>query len=202
MISVGLTGSIGMGKSTALAMFAELGVPVWSADEAVHRLYAPGGAGVDAIRALAPAAVGGDGVDRPKLRQAILADPSLLPRVEAAVHPLVEQDRNAFLERARAGGAAVAVCDIPLLFETGGEARLDKVVVVTAPAADQRARVLARPGMTEAALEAILARQVPDAEKRERADYLIDTGGPKSATRERVRAILADLTGATPETKG
>ncbi len=207
MISVGLTGSIGMGKSTVLAMFAELGVPVWSADEAVHRLYAPGGAGVDAIRALAPAAVGADGVgaggvDRLKLRQAILADPSLLPRVEAAVHPLVEQDRNAFLERVRAGGAAVAVCDIPLLFETGGEARLDKVVVVTAPAAEQRARVLARPGMTEAAFEAILARQVPDAEKRARADYLIDTGGPKSATRERVRGILADLTGTTPETEG
>jgi dephospho-CoA kinase len=202
MISLGLTGSIGMGKSTVLAMFAELGVPTWSADEAVHRLYASGGAGAEAIRALAPAAVGAAGVDRLKLREAILADPSLLPRVEASIHPLVEQDRSAFLARARADGAPVAVCDIPLLFETGGEARLDKVAVVTAPAPVQRERVLARPGMTEAALDAILARQISDAEKRARADYLIDTGVPMEATRERVREILAELTAATPYPKG
>ena len=199
MISVGLTGSIGMGKSTVLAMFAELGVPVWSADEAVHRLYAADGLGAGAIGEVAPEAVGPDGVDRRKLREAILADPALLPRVEAAIHPLVEADRNAFLERARAAGAAVAVCDIPLLFEIGAEPRLDKVVVVSASAAEQRARVLARPGMTEAALDAILARQVPDAEKRARADYVIDTGGRKSATRERVRQILAEITDTSPE---
>ena len=199
MISIGLTGSIGMGKSTVLAMFAELGLPTWSADEAVHRLYAAGGAGAGAIRELAPEAVGPEGVDRGRLREAILADPSLLPRVEAAIHPLVEADRNTFLERARAEGAPVAVCDIPLLFETGAEARLDKVVVVSASAAEQRARVLARPGMTDAALDAILARQVPDEEKRARADYVIDTGGPKSATRDQVRRILAEITGTHPE---
>ena len=202
MIRLGLTGSIGMGKSTVLAMFAELGVPTWSADDAVHRLYASGGAGADAIRALAPEAVGPDGVERLKLRESILADPSLLPRVEAAIHPLVGQDRNAFLERARAAGARVAVCDIPLLFETGGEAGLDKVVVVTAPAEVQRARVRARPGMTEAALDAILARQLPDAEKRARADYVIETGGSKDATRARVREILAELTGTTSDAEG
>ncbi|HUF86062.1 MAG TPA: dephospho-CoA kinase [Thermohalobaculum sp.] len=196
MITAGLTGSIGMGKSTALAMFAELGVPVWSADEAVHRLYGPGGTGAEAIRALLPEAVGAGGVDRARLRAAILADPALLERVEAAIHPLVEADRRAFLARARASGAALAVCDIPLLFETGAEARLDRVIVVSAPAAEQRARVLARPGMTGAALDAILARQLPDAEKRARADLVIDTGGPKAATRAQVRRILAELTGA------
>lgn len=194
MITVGITGSIGMGKSTVLAMFAELGVPVWSADEAVHRLYGPDGAGAQAIRALAPAAVGPQGVDRARLRQAVLADPGLLGRIEAAIHPLVDTDRKVFLDRARAAGAPVAACDIPLLFETGAEAWLDKVIVVSAPAAAQRARVLARPGMTGAALDAILARQVPDAEKRARADYVIDTGGSKEATRAQVRRILADLT--------
>lgn len=195
MITIGITGSIGMGKSTALAILADLGVPVWSADEAVHRLYGPGGAGAEAIRALVPDAVGPGGVDRVRLRQAVLADPGLLGRIEAAIHPLVEADRKAFLARARASGAPVAACDIPLLFETGAEACLDKVIVVSAPPAAQRARVLARPGMTEAALDAILARQVPDADKRARADYVIDTGGSKEATREQLRRILAELTG-------
>ncbi len=199
MIVVGLTGSIGMGKSTALAAFAALGVPAWSADEAVHRLYAAGGTGAEAVAALAPAAAGPGGVDRVKLRAAILDEPALLSRIEAAVHPLVAADRDAFLARARAAGAPVAVCEIPLLFETGADAWLDKVVVVSAPAESQRARVLARPGMTPAALDAILARQVPDAEKRARADFVIDTGGTKEAAAAQAAAILAALTTAAEE---
>ena len=204
MITVGLTGSIGMGKSTALAIFAELGIPTWSADEAVHRLYTEAAAGAEAIRALVPAAVGPEGVDRAALRAAILAEPDLLHQVEEAIHPLVAADRNAFLARARETGAALAVCDIPLLFETGAASWLDRVVVVSAPAEVQRHRVLARPGMTEEALTAILARQVPDAEKRARADYVIDTSGPKAETREQVRriaaALAAEARGETPET--
>ena len=198
MIRLGLTGSIGMGKSTVLSMFAELGVPTWSADAAVHRLYAPGGAGAEAVRTLVPRAVGAEGVDRVKLREAILADASLFGRIEAAIHPLVEADRNAFLARARAAGARLAVCDIPLLFETGAESGFDKIAVVTASPADQRARVLGRQGMTEAAFDAILARQVPDAEKRARADFVIDTAGEKRKTREQVGTILAALTAAAP----
>jgi len=198
VIVVGLTGSIGMGKSVTATVFADLGVPVWDADAAVHRLYGPGGAGAGPIRALAPDAVGPgphgkEIVDRAKLRAAILADPALLERIEAAIHPLVAADRDAFLAEARAAGAALAVCDIPLLFETGADAWLDKVVVVSAPAEIQRARVLGRPGMTAEALDAILARQVPDAEKRARADYVVDTSGPKDHARAQVAAILAGL---------
>ena len=193
MIVVGLTGSIGMGKSATLAAFADLGVPIWDADAAVHRLYGPGGAGVAPVRALAPDAVGTQGVDRAKLRAAILADPALLKRVEAAIHPLVATDRDAFLAEARAGGAALAVCDIPLLYETRADAWLDRVVVVSAPAEIQRARVLARPGMTVEAFEAILARQTPDADKRVRADYIVDTGQSKDYARAQVATILAGL---------
>jgi dephospho-CoA kinase len=201
VIVVGLTGSIGMGKSATLAAFADLGVPVWDADAAVHRLYGPGGAGVAPVRALAPQAVGPgphgkEIVDRAKLRAAIVAEPALLACIEAAIHPLVAADRDAFLAEARADGAALAVCDIPLLFETGADAWLDKVVVVSAPAEIQRARVLGRPGMTAEALDAILARQVPDAEKRARADYIVDTGGSKDHARAQAAAILAGLTGA------
>jgi dephospho-CoA kinase len=195
VIVAGLTGSIGMGKSTALAAFAGLGVPVWDADAAVHRLYGPGGAGVAPVGALAPDAAGPDGVDRAKLRAAILADSTLLARIEAAIHPLVAADRDAFLAEARAGGAVLAVCDIPLLYETQADAWLDRVVVVSAPADVQRARVLARPGMTAEAFEAILARQTPDADKRARADYIVDTGGPKDQARAQVAAIVAGLTG-------
>jgi len=193
MIVVGLTGSIGMGKSTTLAMFAELGVPVWDADDAVHRLYAPEGAGATAIAALAPAAVGSAGVDRSRLRAAALDDPDLLRRIEAAIHPLVAADRDGFLARARAAGAAVAICDIPLLFETGAQHWLDAVVVVSAPPEIQRERVLGRPGITDAALDALLAKQVPDAEKRARADYVINTGQSKDHARAQVGAILAKL---------
>ena len=195
MIVLGLTGSIGMGKFTTLAFFAEAGVPVWDADAAVHRLYGPGGAGAAAIAAIAPDAAGPEGVDRAKLRAAILADPALLKRVEAAVHPLVAVDRDAFLARARAQGAPLAVCDIPLLFETGAERWLDKVATVSAPPDQQRERVMQRHGMTEAAFAAILAKQTPDAEKRARSDYVIDTSRSKDHAREQVRAILAELTG-------
>jgi len=196
VIVVVLTGSIGMGKSTTLAAFADLGVPVWDADAAVHRLYRPGGAGVAPVQALVPDATGPAGIDRARLRAAILADPALLERIEAAIHPLVAADRDAFLAAARAGGARLAVCDIPLLYETGADAWLDQVVVASAPAEIQRARVLARPGMTADAYEAILARQMPDAEKRARADHIIDTGGSKDHARAQVAAILAKLTEA------
>jgi dephospho-CoA kinase len=195
MLVVGLTGSIGMGKSTTAAMFADLGVAVWGADAAVHRLYGPGGAGAEAIRALAPEAVGPEGVDRTRLRAAILANPALLKKIEAVIHPLVASDRDAFLADARASGAPLAVCDIPLLFETGADVWLDKVVVVSAPADIQRERVLGRPGMTAEALDAILAKQTPDTEKRARADYIVDTGQSKDHARAQVTAILAELTG-------
>jgi dephospho-CoA kinase len=195
MLVVGLTGSIGMGKSTTAAMFADLGVAVWGADAAVHRLYGPGGAGAEAIRALAPEAVGPEGVDRTRLRAAILANPALLKKIEAVIHPLVASDRDAFLADARASGASIAVCDIPLLFETGADAWLDKVVVVSAPADIQRERVLGRPGMTAEALDAILAKQTPDTEKRARADYIVDTGQSKDHARAQVTAILTELTG-------
>lgn len=195
MIVVGLTGSIGMGKSTAAQAFADAGAAVWDADAAVHALYASGGAGAAAIARLAPEAVGAAGVDRAALRAAVLADPGLLGRIEAAVHPLVTADRAAFLKRARAEGAAVAVCDVPLLFETGAARDFDAVVVVSAPPEAQRARVLARPGMTAQALDAILARQTPDAEKREKADFVIDTGGAVEATQAQARAVLAALKG-------
>ncbi len=195
MILVALTGSIGMGKSTTAAMFAEAGLPTWDADAAVHKLYGPGGAGAAAIAAIASDAVDENGVARNRLRAAIIADPALLQRVEAVIHPLVGADRAKFLDNARAAGHAAALCDIPLLFETGGEARFDKVVVVSAPADLQRARVLERPGMTDDAFETILAKQVPDAEKRARADYIIDTSRGLDYARARVEAIVAALKG-------
>ena len=198
MIVLGLTGSIGMGKSTALAMFADLGFPVWDADAAVHRLYRAGGAGAREIARVAPTAIGAQGVDRDKLRAAVLAEPGLLEQIEAAIHPLVAADRDAFLRQARASGAGLAVCDIPLLYETGADAWLDKIAVVSAPADIQRARVMARAGMTEDAFNSILAKQVPDAEKRARADFVIDTSGAKDQTRHQITVIAAQLTGDTP----
>jgi dephospho-CoA kinase len=195
MIVLGLTGSIGMGKSTTAGFFREAGVPVWDADAAVHRLYGPGGRAVPAIAALVPDAVRDGAVDRDRLRAAVTADPALLARVEAAVHPLVAADRAAFLAAARSAGARLAVCDIPLLYETGAEAGLDRVLVVTAPPAVQRARVLARPGMTQAALDAILARQMPDADKRARAHHVIDTSRGPEAARAEVLALIEALTG-------
>jgi dephospho-CoA kinase len=189
---LGLTGSIGMGKSTTAGFFRDEGVPVWDADAAVHRLYAPAGAGAVAVARLCPEAVGPKGVDRARLRDWLAADPARLSRLEAEIHPLVAADRAAFLERAAAAGAPLVVLDVPLLFETGLERAVDSVAVVTAPPEVQRARVLARPGMTEAALAALLARQMPDAEKRARADHLIEAVD-KEATRAEVRRLIGLL---------
>ena len=197
MIVIGLTGSIGMGKSATAAMFAEAGAAVWDADAAVARLYGPGGAAVDGVARIAPDCVIGQGpdraVDRPALRAAVTADPTLIPQLEALVHPLVGEDRAEFLARARAEGREVAVCDVPLLFETGGEARVDVVVVVSAPAEVQRARVLERPGMTQATLDTILSKQTPDAEKRARADFVVDSSRGLDDAARQVRAILDAL---------
>ncbi len=190
---LGLTGSIGMGKSTTARLFAEAGVPVWDADAAVHRLYRRGGGGAAAIAPLVPAAVVDGAVDRDRLRAAVLADPGLLARIEAAVHPLVAADRAAFL--AAEAGAPLVLLDIPLLYETEAEAWLDGVLVVTAPAGVQRARVLGRPGMTEAALDRILARQTPDAEKRARADFVIETDKGVEAARVAVQGLIERLGG-------
>ena len=190
---LGLTGSIGMGKSTTARLFAEAGVPVWDADAAVHRLYARSGAGVAAIGSLAPGAIAAGAVDRDRLRAAVLADPGLLARIEAAIHPLAAADRAAFL-MAQAD-APLVLFDIPLLYETGAEAWLDGVVVVSAPEAVQRARVLARPGMTEAAFARILSRQTPDAEKRARADFLIETDKGVEAARAAVLRLIRQLSG-------
>lgn len=190
-ITLGLTGSIGMGKSTVAAMFADMGVPVFDADAAVHALQGKRGRLVAAIEAAFPGTTGPDGVNRTSLGEAVLGKPDLLKRLEAIVHPAVGEERAAFLSRN--ADAQLVVFDIPLLFETGGDARVDTVAVVSAPADIQRARVLARPGMTAARFEAILARQTPDAEKRARADYVIDTGGSLDLSRARVAEIVADL---------
>ncbi|MBP7002411.1 dephospho-CoA kinase [Amaricoccus sp.] len=190
---LGLTGSIGMGKSTTAAAFAAEGVPVWDADAAVHRLYGPGGAGGAALAGLVPDAIASDGaVDRERLRAAVLAEPALLDAVEARIHPLVAADRAVFI--AANAAAPLVVLDIPLLYETGAEAGLDAVLVVSAPAEAQRARVLARPGMSVEAFERILARQVPDAEKRRRADHMIETHEGVDAAREKVRDLVERLT--------
>ncbi|MER8784132.1 dephospho-CoA kinase [Mesorhizobium sp. M0664] len=191
MIVLGLTGSIGMGKSTAAKMFAEAGVPVHDSDEAVHRLYA--GKAAPLVEAAFPGTTRSGAVDRAALAERVLGDAAALKRLEAIIHPLVRADADAFLAEHRAAGAPLAVLDIPLLFETGGRNRVDKVVVVTAPPEVQRARVLARPGMNEEKLASILARQVPDAEKRRRADFVIDTGQGFDATRAAVKAIIAEL---------
>jgi dephospho-CoA kinase len=193
-VNLGLTGSIGMGKSTTAGFFREAGVPVWDADAAVHALYAPGGGGANAIGALCPDAVSAEGVNRAKLREAILADETLMPRIEAAIHPLVAQDRADFISATP--DVPLRLFDIPLLFETGADAWLDHVLVVTAPHEVQRSRVLARPGMTEEAFRNILARQTPDADKRARADTVIDTSQGIEAARQAVHSLISRLTGA------
>lgn len=190
MILLGLTGSIGMGKSTTTAMFADLGAVVWNADEAVHRLYASGGAAVEPVGAVFPGVVVNGAVDRTRLAEALGRDEAAFRRLEAVVHPLVAQGRAADLAAARAAGVKLAVLDIPLLFETGGDAHVDAVVVVTADPEIQAERVLARPGMTRERFEAILARQLPDAEKRARADFVIDTGRGLEAARAEVAAVV------------
>lgn len=190
---LGLTGSIGMGKSTTATMFRDLGVPVWDADATVHNLYGAGGAAVEPIGAMIPDATTSGAVDRAVLRQAIAADPSLLARIEAIVHPLVAQDRNAFREIHTS--APLIVLDIPLLFETGGDAACDATLVVTTDAAEQRRRVLAR-GTSEETLKDLLARQMPDAEKRARATHIIHTD-TLDGTRADVAHLVSQLTGGT-----
>ncbi|RUW96988.1 dephospho-CoA kinase [Mesorhizobium sp. M8A.F.Ca.ET.059.01.1.1] len=193
MIVLGLTGSIGMGKSTTARMFAEAGVPVHDSDETVHRLYA--GKAAPLVEAAFPGTTADGSVDRAKLGARVLGDAAALKKLEAIIHPLVRADADAFLAKHRNAGESIAVLDIPLLFETGGHGRVDKVVVVTAPAEVQRQRVLARPGMSEEKLAAILAKQVPDAEKRRLADFVIDTGNGLDAARAAVAAIIAELRG-------
>ena len=191
-IKLGLTGSIGMGKSTTAAMFRAMGIPVWDADETVHRLYAVGGAAVAPVAALIPDALLGGMINRDALKRAISTDATLLIRLEKIVHPLVAQDRAAFLERH--ADQPLVVLDIPLLFETGADAWLDAVLVVTTDPETQTARVMARPGMTDAAFAQILARQTPDAEKRARADHVIATKTLEQ-TRAYVTELIATLTG-------
>lgn len=190
MILLGLTGSVGMGKSTTAAMFAEMGAPVWDADAAVHRLYAKGGAAVGPVGDAFPGVVRDGGVDRGILGARVHGDHAAFTRLETIVHPLVAADRAAFLADAEARGHPVAVLDIPLLFETGAEDRVDAVVVVTAPAEVQRARVLARPGMDETRLAALLERQTPDHHKRARADFVIDTSLGMDSARAQVKMVL------------
>lgn len=193
MILLGLTGSIGMGKSTTSRMFADEGALVWDADAAVHRLYACGGAAVEPLGEAFPGVVVDGAVDRTRLAERLGRDEAAFKRLEAIVHPLAAQDRADDLAAARARGVRLAVLDIPLLFETGGDAFVDAVVVVTADPEVQAARVLARPGMTRERFEAILARQTPDAEKRRRADFLVDTGRGLDAARDQVREIVGTV---------
>ena len=194
MMLVGLTGSIGMGKSTTAQMFREEAVPVYDADAEVHALYAPGGAAVGPLaEAFGEDVIVGGAVDRGLLSAKVLGDPAAMKRLEAIVHPLVGASRQAFFEAAKESGAPIVVLDIPLLFETGGEKAMQAVVVVSAPTELQRERVLARPGMTPEKFEAILARQLPDAEKRARADFVIETGQGLEAARDQVRKLLATL---------
>ncbi|MEG3088414.1 dephospho-CoA kinase [Sphingomonas sp. PB4P5] len=193
MIVLSLTGSIGMGKSTVAAMFAARGVPVFDADAAVHRLQGEGGRLVAEIEALFPDTTGPQGVNRTALGEAVLGDTAKLKRLEALVHPAVAEERAAFL--AAHQDVPIVLFDVPLLFETGGESRVDKIVVVSAPPATQRARVLARPGMTAARFEAILARQMPDAAKRARADFVIATDCSLAETQAAVDAVIACVIG-------
>ena len=190
MIVLGLTGSIGMGKSTTTAMFADAGALIWNADAAVHRLYDRDGAAVGPIGEAFPSVVIDGVVDRVRLAEALGRDDQAFRRLEAIVHPLVLRGRMEHLAAAEASGVKLAVLDIPLLFETGGNAAVDAVVVVSAPAEVQADRVLARPGMTRERFEAILARQIPDAEKRRRADFVIDTGEGLETARARVKEIV------------
>jgi len=193
MILIGLTGSVGMGKSTTAAMFADEGAPVWDADAAVRRLYARGGEGVGPVGAAFPAAVVDGAVDRTLLWAEVHGDKAAFEKLEAIVHPLVAADRARFLAQAQAEGHRVAVLDVPLLFETGAQDLVDAVVVVTAPAQIQRQRVLARPDMDETRLAALLERQTPDAHKRAHADFVIDTSLGMESARARVKTVLAEI---------
>ena len=190
MIVIGLTGSIGMGKTETARMFAERGVPVSESDAIVHRLYDREGEAVTAVAAAFPGVTAQGRIDRVKLAGHLAAHPEDFARLESIVHPLVRAEQETFLAEARRRKARLAVLDIPLLFETGRDADVDKIVVVSAPADVQRARVLARPGMTEEKFAAILARQLPDSEKRKRADFIVDSGHGLDYARGQVRHII------------
>jgi dephospho-CoA kinase len=190
MILLGLTGSIGMGKSTTAKLFAEAGVPVYDADATVHQLYE--GEAVPAIEAAFPGTTVNGKVDRALLSARVVHDPAAIKRLEAIVHPMLGASRQKFLDDAERSGAPVAVVDVPLLYETGGQKRVDAVVVVTTTPENQRQRILARDNMTEEKLDAILARQLPDAEKRKRADFVVDTSQGLDPVRARIRDILVE----------
>jgi dephospho-CoA kinase len=191
MLILGLTGSIGMGKSTTAKLFAEAGVPIYDADATVHRIYQDEAA--PAIETAFPGTTVDGKVDRAKLSARVLHDPAAIKRLEQIVHPMLGASRQKFLDDAEASGASVVVMDIPLLFETGGEKRVDAVVVVTTSPEAQRERIIARGTMTSEALDAILARQLPDAEKRRRADFVVDTSHGLDPVRERIRDILQQV---------
>jgi len=191
MIKAGLTGSIGMGKSTTAAMFREAGIPVYDADATVHDLYRS--EAVPLIEEAFPGATSHGVVDRQKLGAMVLGDADAIARLEALIHPLVHQKEREFIDRATADGETLVLLDIPLLFEVGGTGRVDKIIVVTAPADVQRERVMSRPGMTEEKFQAILSKQLPDSEKRARADYIIDTSNGIDAAREVVHSIISEL---------
>jgi dephospho-CoA kinase len=188
MLIIGLTGSIGMGKSTTAKLFAEAGVPVYDADATVHRVYE--GEAAPAIEAAFPGTTVNGKVDRSRLSERVVHDPAAIRRLEQIVHPMLRSHHQRFLEEAEKSGAPVAVVDVPLLYETGGETRVDAVVVVTTSPEIQRERILARETMTGEKLEAILARQLPDAEKRKRADFVVDTSHGLDPVRARIRDIL------------
>ncbi len=191
MVILGLTGSIGMGKTTVAGMMRDEGVPVFDSDATVHKLYA--GAAVPMIEEAFPGVTENDVVDRVRLAQRVLGDAAALKRLEAIVHPLVRAEREAFLAEALKRGAPIAVIDVPLLFETGSEGEVDAVAVVSASESVQKARVMARPGMTEEKFSAILSKQMPDAEKRRRATYIVETSDSLENTRMAVKAILSAL---------
>jgi dephospho-CoA kinase len=191
LIVLGLTGSIGMGKSTAAAMLRRLGVPVFDADVVVHRLLAPSGAAVPVVSAAFPGVATKDGgTDRALLGQRVFTDPAALKRLEAILHPMVAAEEKRFLARSRARRVPLVVLDIPLLFETGAERRCDYVLVVSAAALVQRQRVMRRPGMTEIRLNSILRKQMPDHRKRRRADFVVRTGAGRNLTLRRLKAIV------------
>ncbi len=197
MIIVGLTGSIAMGKSETAKMFAARGIPVFDSDAAVHELYAPGGAAVPAIAALAPSVVIDAAVDRRKLAALVVEDQGLLKRIEAVVHPLVKARQTAFLKAAEEAGCNMAILDIPLLFETGRDREVDVIVVVSAEPRLQKERAMKRPGMTVDKLDFILSRQLPDEQKRERADYVIDTSVSLADTAHEVDRVIAAIRSST-----
>lgn len=191
MIRVGLTGSIGMGKSTTARMFADMDIPVHDADRAVHRLYS--GRAAPLVQEAFPGTVVNGVVDRERLAAAVIGKPERIARLEGIIHPLVREEEERFLAENRAAGAPIVVLDIPLLFETGAQDRVDRIVVVTAGSGIQRERVLARPGMTAERFDAILARQLSDEEKRKRADYIVDTSRGLDFARAQVAAIVEEL---------